>query len=151
MQPTLPYRRTQFAPWFALLGFVCFLWILFVALWFEWHWVMVVPLLALLYVSLAFPALSVEVLPGEARLRFGWIGPRKRIRLDHVRSVAPVRNNWLYGWGIRWYPGGWMWNVWGLGAVELEFEGRRRFRIGTDRPGELAAALQRARNLARSA
>lgn len=146
MHPALPYRRTQRAPLFAALALVLCLWIVVVAVWIEWHPLLLLPLVVLLYVSFAFSSLTVEVVPGEARLRFGLIGPRRRIPLAGVRSVEPVRNSWLTGFGIRWYPGGWMWNIWGLGAVELAFEGRRStFRIGTDRPGELAAALQRAR------
>ena len=30
-----------------------------------------------------------------------------------------VRNKWWHGWGVRWVPGGSMYNVWGLDAVEL--------------------------------
>jgi len=37
-----------------------------------------------------------------------------------------------------------MWNVSGLDAVELALDGNRRYRIGTDDPEGLAAALERA-------
>lgn len=147
MQPSLPYRRTQRAPFFAGLALVLCAWLVIAALWIEWHPALVLPFAVLLYVTLAFPSLTIEVVPGEARLRFGLIGPRKRIPLAGLRTAEPVRNSWLTGFGIRWFPGGWMWNIWGLSAAELTFEGRRgRFRIGTDRPGELAAALLHARD-----
>lgn len=71
----------------------------------------------------------------------GW--PRKVIVRSDIVSLRPVRNHWILGWGIRWFPGGWMWNVWGLDAVELELVSGRRFRIGTDDIDGLTTALQR--------
>lgn len=71
----------------------------------------------------------------------GW--PKKRIDRSDVLAHRPVRNSWILGWGIRWFPGGTMWNVWGLDAVELELRSGRRFRIGTDDPDALVAALDR--------
>lgn len=90
-----------------------------------------------------FTRLTVEVSAAELilRWRFGW--PVKRIERNSILAVEPVRNHWIYGWGIRWIPGGWMWNVWGLDAVQLELDSGRRFRIGTDQPAELAGALRR--------
>ena len=138
------YAHRQRAPLFGFLGAVGCLWILIVGLWVEWHWLMVVPGLILLYLPFAFASLHVEVRPGEVRLRFSRIGPRRCIDLGRVRALHAVRNHWLYGWGIRGYPGGWMWNVWGLDAVELAYEPRGHFRIGTDQPLELARALREA-------
>lgn len=45
-------------------------------------------------------------------------------------------------------PHGWLFNVSGLDAVELELINNRRFRIGTDEPQRLIAAIQTARRLA---
>ena len=53
-----------------------------------------------------------------------------------------MRNEWYYGWGVRLTPYGWMFNVSGLDAVELTFESGKRFRIGTDRPGEVIDAMR---------
>ena len=52
-----------------------------------------------------------------------------------------VRNKWWYGYGVRKVPNGWMYNVAGLDAVELELGEDRVFRIGTDDPAALMAAL----------
>jgi len=38
--------------------------------------------------------------------------------------------------------GGWMYNVWGLDAVELNLTSGKVFRIGTDEPAELLAAVE---------
>ena len=94
-------------------------------------------------VGLLFGSLTVEV-DGEAiRARFGIGLIRKRIPLDAVRSWREVRNSWLCGWGIRLIPGGVLWNGSGLGAVELELDSGRRFRIGSDEPAALAEAIGR--------
>lgn len=139
------YLRTQYAlPWAllgALLAGAAFA-AAFAVQDASLRWVFLLPAVLFLALPLAFSSLSVAVGPGEARIRFGWIGPRKRIDLRKARAVRPVRNSWLIGWGIRWFPGGWMWNVWGLDAVEIEYRDGRKFRIGTDEPAALARALQ---------
>ena len=35
-----------------------------------------------------------------------------------MTAVREVRNRWIQGWGIRKISRGWMYNVWGLDAVE---------------------------------
>lgn len=85
--------------------------------------------------------LTVTVTTDEVVLRFGWGWPRKRIQRTDILAHHPVRNSWILGWGIRWFPGGTMWNVWGLDAVELELNTGRRFRIGTDDVDGLTAVL----------
>lgn len=74
-----------------------------------------------------------------ASFRFGW--PRREIPRDRLLAADVVRNQWWYGVGIRIIPDGWMYNVWGLDAVELFVDGTSNFRIGTDDPHGLAAAL----------
>lgn len=92
---------------------------------------------------LLFGWLTVSVSRQDIHVRFGVGLIRRRIPIADVRSVRSVRNAWYYGWGIRLTPHGWLWNVAGLGAVELELAGGRRFRIGTDEPRELEAAIRR--------
>ena len=63
--------------------------------------------------------------------------------VEPARATAAriVRNSWWYGFGIRWFPGGTLWNVWGLDAVEFDLVKGRKLRIGTDEPEQLLAAL----------
>ncbi len=99
----------------------------------------------LLICFVLFGWLSVEVDATSVRV---WSGPgliRRTIRVADIAAVRVVRNRWWYGWGIRLVPRGWMWNVAGLDAVELEFAKGRCFRIGTDEPRRLAEAIERAR------
>jgi hypothetical protein len=94
---------------------------------------------------LAFGTLTAEVTQEAIRLRFGLGLVRKRIPLVDVKSWREVRNPWYSGWGIRLGPAGVLWNVSGFDAVELALAGGRRFRIGTDEPAALAAAIGQAK------
>jgi len=102
------------------------------------------PLVAVCAVTLLlFGALTVELSHDQLRLWFGLGLVRRRIPLAGISAFRAVRNPWYCGWGIRRGPTGWLWNVSGLDAVELTFTDGRRFRVGTDEPGELVAALAR--------
>jgi hypothetical protein len=94
-------------------------------------------------VAIFFGTLTVEVDHEALRLRFGVGLIRKRIPLADVRAWREVRNPWLVGWGIRLAPGYVLWNVSGLDAVELELGDAKRFRVGTDEPEALSAAIAR--------
>ena len=92
-----------------------------------------------------FRRLRVVVTDAEIVVSFGSGRPRRRIALADVCAVRAVRNAWWCGWGIRLTPHGWLWNVDGLDAVEVELAGGKRFRIGTDDPAGLVAAIESAR------
>lgn len=68
---------------------------------------------------------------------------RKRVPLERIASVEAVRNRWWYGFGIRLTFHGWLYNVWGLDAVEVRLVDGRTFRVGTDEPAALAEAIRR--------
>lgn len=102
--------------------------------------------LVLLLVSIGlFRRLRVTVRDGVVTAAFGWGWPRRRIPVAEIREARAVRNSWWYGWGIRLTPHGWMFNASGFDAVHLEMTGDRRFRIGTDDPAGLVAAIEAAR------
>jgi len=108
-------------------------------------------LLVVALLVFVFGTLTVEVAEDVIRLHFGVGLVRKRIPLREVRSWREVRNPWYSGWGIRLGPGGVLWNVSGFGAVQLELGDGKHFRIGTDEPAALAAAITRARGEAPAA
>jgi len=63
---------------------------------------------------------------------------KKNYPISDIKSVQVVKNNWLYGWGIRVIPGGWLFNVSGFKAIELRFYSCDKvIRIGTDKPEEV--------------
>jgi len=98
-------------------------------------------------VAFLFGSLTVEIRDDRLICSFGPGLIRRSFQLDEITDCAAVRNHWLYGWGIRLTPHGWMFNVSGLDAVELTLAGSRRFRIGTDEPDRLCAAITSARSL----
>jgi len=96
----------------------------------------------LLLALFIFPTLSVSIDASEIRCWFGIGLVWRRIALGDVLEARVVRNPWYWGWGIRLTPRGWMWNVSGRDAVELDLRNGGHFRIGTDQASELYNALQ---------
>ena len=111
----------------------------------------IVPVLViaiLVAIGLLFHAMTVQV--SDAYLTL-WFGPgvlKRRWVLEEIVQVKAVRNPWWYGWGIHWVPGrGWIYNVAGWEAIEIERTRGSRVRIGTDEPQALLAAVKKARDL----
>ena len=103
------------------------------------------PVLAvMLFALICFHALTVEITGGEIKLSFGVGLVRKRFPVARIRAAQVVRNHWYYGWGIRWTPHGWLFNVSGLDAVQIRLDDGRSYRIGTDEPLRLQAAILQA-------
>jgi hypothetical protein len=88
-----------------------------------------------------FSRLTIVIEDDAVTAYFGVGWPRRKIQRYEIIGFRKAHNRWWYGWGIRKVPGGWMYNVWGLDAVELELTNGRKFRLGTDEAEELAAAL----------
>ena len=107
-----------------------------------------VVLVSLLLCMFLFWALNVEVTTNELVVSFGPGVIRRRFRVEDILNARIVRNPWYYGWGIRLTPHGWLFNVSGFDAVELELRNDRKFRIGTDDPQQLLTALQQASQFA---
>ncbi len=110
------------------------------------HPAAVVAFIALLLVLLLMPTLTVRIQGRELVCYFGPGLIRRSVSLRSIEAVRVVRNAWYYGWGIRLIPQGWMWNIAGLGAVELKLSDGTIFRIGSDQPEELERALMSALN-----
>jgi hypothetical protein len=92
-------------------------------------------------IGVLFSTLTVEVGDGALRFRFGPGPVGRRWHLSDIRHVDVVRNRWYWGWGIRLTPTGWLYNVSGLDAVQITLRSGRRYRIGTDEPEALRAAI----------
>jgi len=94
-------------------------------------------------VLLLFGSMTVFMDEQRVGIRFGIGIIRKHFALEEIESFRTVRNRWYYGWGIRYFPGGTLYNVSGLSAVELLLRSGKHVRIGTDEPEALKQALQR--------
>jgi hypothetical protein len=105
---------------------------------------LVVVLAVLVFVAVGCSSLTVAVTPSS--LVF-WFGPgilRRTESLSDIVSVEPVKNPWYYGIGLRVTPRGMLYSVSGLHAVEVTRRDGSRFRLGTDEPEKLTAALRQA-------
>lgn len=104
---------------------------------------MILALLAL--VNALFSSLTVAI--SDDLLEF-WFGARvwhRKVMLTEIAGCHVVKNSWWYGWGIRWTPHGWLYNVAGPMAVEIVFKNGKKIRVGSDEPATLAEAINHAR------
>ena len=95
----------------------------------------------LLLAAVVFAQLNVRVGNGEVSWRFGLGMLEHRIPISDIVSATVVTNPILAGYGVRWLPSGWLYNVSGTKAVELVMRDGRRVRIGSDEPEALAQAI----------
>jgi hypothetical protein len=95
----------------------------------------------LVWLLVTFSRLTVEI-THEIRVFFGRGWPRRTVDPAQVTGERVVRGSPWHGWGIRWIPHGWLWNVWGLDAVELNLVSGKVLRVGTDEPEALLAAVR---------
>ena len=93
-----------------------------------------------------FTRLTVTVDDQMIKVQFGLRIIRKAFPLKEIEAYRVVKNPWYYGWGIRFTPRGWLFNVSGFSAIELQMKNGKTYRIGTDDSDNLAAALDEALN-----
>jgi hypothetical protein len=105
-------------------------------------WIPTLAMVILLVLTALFSTLTTSVGDGFFEVWFGSGLIRRRIALTDIDGVDVVENAWYYGWGIHWTPEGWLWNVAGTRGIELQFRDGRRFRVGSDEPERLAAAIR---------
>jgi hypothetical protein len=107
-----------------------------------WSTAASVVLTLLIVVAVLFCTLTVRINGGLIECRYGPGLVCKYIPLATIRGVRTARTAWYQGWGIRLTSDGWLFNVSGLDAVEVELADGKRIRIGTDEPQALAAAIR---------
>ena len=88
-----------------------------------------------------FHSLTVRVSRSEIALSFGVGLIRKQFPIGDISSASIVQNRWYNGFGIRKIRGGWLYNVSGFDAIEIQLKNERKYRIGTNQPKELLAAV----------
>ena len=138
------YRHTQ-TGWVTLTGMAAGLVIVGVALVnADENRIALAVLVLLITAMVAYSSLTVTLTDDTLEMRFGPGLIRRRYRLADVESSRVVRNRFYYGWGTRLTPHGWLYNVSGLDAVEVQFKTGRKVRIGTDEPQALDTAIREA-------
>ena len=98
----------------------------------------------ILFILASFSTLTVSTHEQFLKIRFGWGIFRKNFPISEIVAARKVKNHWYYGWGIRlWFwLKMWIFNVSGFDAVELTMKNGRIYRIGTDEPEKLEAAIK---------
>ena len=91
-----------------------------------------------------FHSLTVRVSRSDIALSFGVGLIRKQFPIGDISSASIVQNRWYNGFGIRKIRGGWLYNVSGFDAIEIQLKNERKYRIGTNQPKELLATVESA-------
>ena len=111
--------------------------------------VMIVPLILLAVgVLLAFARLVVDVDREAITVAFHFLWPKRRIRISDVRKAEATKYSPLLdygGYGVRLGFRGWAFNTSGDMGVLVETNDGSRLMIGSHRPNELEAAIERAK------
>jgi len=72
--------------------------------------------------------------------------PTKSILLKNITSVTVVKNRWWTGWGIRKVAKGWLYNVSGFDAIEINEKSGKVTRLGSADAKNLARKLNKMRD-----
>lgn len=97
-------------------------------------------------IALYFSSLTIKVDEERLTWQFGRGFLRKSVPLSDISRVEAVRTAWYYGWGIRYTPSGWLYNVSGFDAVKVHLRSGKTFLLGTDEPDKLVDAIRIAIN-----
>jgi hypothetical protein len=100
-----------------------------------------VGLVVLVACAVVFSSLTVEVDERALRWHFALGAFRQTLPHAEIASAEPTRTTLLDGIGLRFGPRGWLYNVAPGLAVRIVRRDGRTFRIGTDDPAGLVAAL----------
>lgn len=142
----LPYRRTQIGVIPLIILVPPTLWVASIAARSGGHPVGVVSTLVLLFALAVFHSLTVRVDQEAVRVRFGMFPYSKSLPLANVASASAVEVEGRRLFGVRPIESGWHLTVSGRHALELHLVDGTVYRIGTDRPEELLAAVESARS-----
>ena len=110
----------------------------------EFTQILPIVFITLLIALALFYSLTVEIDETRLIVKFGFGVINKKFILKDIESCHTVKNPWYYGWGIRITPHGWLYNISGLSAVEIQMKNGKKYRIGTDEPQNLEQAIMQA-------
>ncbi len=105
--------------------------------------VLVFVIITFIICLLAFYRLTIIVSDSRIGFSMGTGLIKKHYPIEEIESCRPVSNPAFYGIGIHWTPDGWLYNVSGRKAIELTFKNRKKIRVGTDRPEEIASIINK--------
>jgi hypothetical protein len=106
----------------------------------------VIAAIALLF---ALARLVVDVDRDAITVAFHFLWPKRRISISQVRKAEATKYSPLFdygGYGVRLGFRGWAWSVSGDEGVLVETNDGSHVMIGSQRPKELEAAIERAKS-----
>ena len=92
-------------------------------------------------VTFMFSSMTVEVNESEVSWFFGPGVFKNSMMLEEIGECSKVRNSFWLGFGIHSFGTGWIYNVSGLLAVEIELKSGSMIRLGSDQPKYLMQAI----------
>ena len=98
----------------------------------------------LILTYLFFYGLTTKVSEEKISVIYGIGFPRRTIAMNRVKSVETVKSPWYYGWGIRIFPKGMLYNISGTEGVEVHFiDTDNVIRIGSKASQRLKQEIQK--------
>ncbi|MEM8705834.1 MAG: hypothetical protein AAGE98_05210 [Actinomycetota bacterium] len=144
------YRHRQLGTMFMIpIGVILLAYMLFVFIVQERTLIGIPVILGLGLIYSAFAAITTTVDRKHVHVSWTWGWPARRIPLKAIASHEQVRSRWWHGFGVRLIPGGMLYSLQGLDAVEIRYRDAKKgkdrmLRIGTDDPAGLVEAITRA-------
>jgi len=135
------YKHTQIGYFLVTVYSIVVLFLGYFNIMTSFHPLTLIALIIVLVILGTFSRLTVTVDDQMIKIQFGLRIIRKTFPLKEIEAYRVVKNPWYYGWGIRFTPRGWLFNVSGFSAIELRMKNGKLYRIGTDEPDNLAKAL----------
>jgi hypothetical protein len=97
----------------------------------------------MLLCCLTFYKITIAVSQTQVSFKMGIGLFGKTYQMSDIRQCRPVSNSFIAGIGIRMLPNGWLYNVSGIKAIELQFKNKYSVvRIGTNKPEEISEYIQ---------
>ena len=109
----------------------------------EFNPIAVIISIALTICLYIFHSLTIEINEHDLIFFFAHGFLKKKISIAEIEKAEIVTNRWYYGLGIRLIPNGWLYNVSGLKAVEIQKKNGKTLRIGSDEPENVKQILEK--------
>lgn len=144
MAPKYEHTQKPGLPFFAALAVAIVLAFMIIPNGFPPVLVLILVICLLFYLILMMSSLTVTIDDQFIRIRFGPGVFFKKFPLSEITGIGPKFTTYIWGWGIRWYIAGWLYNIAGFKSVEIIFKNGKKRRIGTDEPEKLADVIRSA-------
>ncbi len=97
----------------------------------------------MLLCCLTFYKITIMVSQTQVSFKMGIGLFGKTYQMSDIRQCRSVSNSFIAGVGIKMLPNGWLYNVSGIKAIELQFKSKYSIvRIGTNKPEEISEYIR---------